>query len=666
MEDLSIINDRLRSEDEEERRRAVIALFGHPLADARKALFTAMGDESWRVRKEAVNLLLSMSPDAGTIEGLIALLRSADNAGLRNSAVEAFERLGSMAVPTLLGHCLDADRDVRKFVIDILGNIGDRSAIPSLVGALRDSDANVCAAAAENLGKIGDPGAVPPLLEALVASDVWFRYSVLEALGRIAQPVPFAALAPLAVDNLLKRAVFECLGTVGDAEAVPLLVDGLDEKVRATREAAALALMRIRRRLTADGAAMAVDAVLAGRKGTSTVEGILASLETSDHAVKEALVGILGIIGDERAAGALLSGCRDERLKRHCLQAFRAIGEKGMFSLMDAFSSADDEERTYIVHIFGETGFTGCEQILGEGMQSSHPLLRRVSATAAGAIGAAGLVGEIERLLGDADPDVCEAAVRALARLAPADRDSVLRIALALSSSDETGTRRDSVVLFTALRDADRLALLIKDESPLVRRSAVSALAGLRLPECLGNLAMALVDEDPDVRIAAAGGLGEVGETAVKPLVLSLNDEDPWVQCAALKSLGKLGGEKAIEAIERLLDASSGVVLITALDTLSVMEGGRSLPLVKRALDNSDEEVVKAAIDILSRDGTDWIAENREKLMAHPHWDVRGSFVRAMVRLLGQESIPYLQNALETEPDELVRGQIRDALGRFQ
>ncbi|WP_318258722.1 HEAT repeat domain-containing protein [Geobacter anodireducens] len=150
---LTTVNADLQSSDEETRRRAVLDLATVSLDDARELLFVAMGDGSWRVRKEAVSLLLGMCPDKGTIEGIIGLLASVDNAGLRNSAVEVLEGLAGRAVPALLAHLKDDDRDVRKFVVDILGTIGDRSSIPALIDALDDPDPNVSAAAAENLAR---------------------------------------------------------------------------------------------------------------------------------------------------------------------------------------------------------------------------------------------------------------------------------------------------------------------------------------------------------------------------------------------------------------------------------------------------------------------------------------------------------------------------------
>lgn len=665
MDDLENIRKRLNEHDEEQRRQAVISLAGYPLDKSRELFFMAMGDGSWRVRKEAVNVLLTVSLDDATLDGLIGLLASSDNAGLRNSAVEALERLESRGVPLLLEHLRDPDPDVRKFVADILGNIGDRSSIPSLVESLRDPDANVSAAAAENLGKIGDSRAVAPLVEALGKNDVWFRYSVLGALARIGDPVPFAVFSPLINDILLKRPVFECLGALGDREAVPVLIEGMQDHVRAVREAAAGALLRLRARLPAVYT-REVDDLLAGFKGQPCVEYLIASLNTAEPHVKEAIVGILALIGDERAALPLLEGCRDERLRRICLQGFRAMGERGMMALLAAFADADYEEKTFIIHLWGEMSFGGAEPYLGEAMRSSHFAVRRAAVLAAGKIGLVGLLDQIAPLLDDTDQDVREGAVDALVCLAATGREQVSAVARKRAASSSPDARRDAARLFAALGEPEPLALLVKDESSSVRRSAVTALSGLGIPECAGNLVMALVDEDPDVRIAAATGLGEVqGVQDLQPLIFSLDDEDPWVRCAALKSLGKIGGEGALDAIEALLDRADGVALITALETLAGLGGERALALVRKGLVNSDEEVVKSAIDILSRSDSGWLEEYGDSLLRHPHWDVRCASARAMAHLLGEGAAGHLRKALETEQDELVRGELRDLLGRW-
>ncbi len=665
MEHLHVVTEQLRSPDEEIRRIAVVSLAGSPLEEVKESLYYAMGDASWRIRKEAVNTLIAVPISADIMEELIAMLRDPDNAGLRNSAVEALERLGVRAVPVLCRHLTDLDHDVRKFIIDILGSIGAAESVPLLIQALDDSDPNVCAAAAENLGKIADERAVAPLLQALEKTDEWLRYTILEALVKIGKEVPMAAIAPLASENLLKKAVFDCLGAVGDSTALPLLVEGLKERVRNAREAAACALMTQRERICGTPAEQKVDSLIRELKGSPFVDGLITSLDTSDRRLQEALIKILGIIGDERATPTLLRGCNDDRLQRCSLQALKTMGEEIVASLSHLFTTADEGDRRLITYVCGELRFANCGSLLREGIRDTDPLVRRLSVVAAGKIGLAVRITDIAELLDDTELEVRAGAIEALTRLAEQGRETVLKIAQELAASNSPEKRRDAAVLFASLHDAEKLSLLIKDEDTRVRKAAVLSLAELKSATSVGHLVMALVDEDADVRIAAANALGDIGGSHVlEPLLLALRDEDPWVQCASLRGLGKLGSEKGVPGIMEALAHTAGPVLIAALEALVDIQGGRSCVVVREALENQDEEVVKAGIEMLSRFGDGWLDDYREKLLAHPHWDVRGSFIKAMAALRGREALSCLQSALETETDELVRNLIIETMDR--
>ncbi len=667
MDKLQNLKECLASPDEETRRQAVISLAEYPIAEAKGYLFQALEDKSWRVRKEAVELLSGLSFSSEMIEELITLLRSQDNAGLRNAAVEILVRLGARAVPALHPYVNDADHDVRKFIIDIMGSIGHASFVPVLILALDDPDANVCAAAAENLGKIGDHRAVEPLLNLLEKPDIWLRHTILEALGRIGKPVPISRIAPLADHDLLKKAVYECMGAVCNVEGVPILLAGLGDKLKSARQSAACALEKVRDRLPTGIVDGTVDSELRGLKGSSVVERLVESLSTSDTGVRKAVVKILGIIGDERAAGALLRGCGDDRLRSFCLQAFKTMGGTITPFLAHEFLSADEGGRGIITYLCGEMGLKDCAPLLKQGILDPVPTVRKEAAMACGKLGLAGLLPDISGLLHDPDPDVRAGAIVALARLAELDREGVARVAGSLAVTDDPEKRRDSAHLFGALHDAERLSLLTKDEDVTVRKAAISALADLKNKASTGHLFMALVDEDPEVRIAAASALGEAGgEDAIDSLLLLLKDEDPWVQCAALKSLGKLKGEKAIHAVETMLGSAEGAVMIAAIEALGAIGGGRANDLLEKALYNDDEEVVKTAMDLLARKGDAWVGKYREELIYHPHWGVRSRFVRLMSDLMGARSVPYLREALTTEVDDLVRDQIKELVEKYQ
>jgi len=662
----AIVNS-LSSSEEETRRIAVVALASSSLEKSSELLFLAMGDTSWRVRKEAVEVFLS-APDADVFIGrLFNLLRSQDNAGLRNSAAEALIGLGKSSLPVLASHAQDGDSDVRKFVVDILGAIGDRSAVQLLVHALEDSDPNVAMAAAETLGTIGCSEALQPLLAALSRQDITLRFVILEALAKIGEPLPLEVVSPFLAEGLLKKAVYECLGSVGRAEAASLVVQGLAEAGKSVREAAVKALMAIRDRCPEEWAENAGDSLLQGLAATPVVEGLLVLLDTPDIALRRALIRLFGLIGDPRTAKAILRSCRSEQLLPDCIPALRSLGAVTIEFLDDEFFSGDEGARANILRLCGEMGLRASAALLRRALDEPSPQVREAAVRSVGRIGLIVLIPEVSALLEDFDQDVRIAALETLALFADLDPSSVGKIAAVLAVADEPEKRRDAVSLCGVLRDRERLSLLMKDADDLVRRTAVQGLARLGGDDAVHHLTMALTDENSGVRIAAASTLGETGtQNAVEPLVLVMGDPDPWVRYAALRSLGGLGGDVALAAIESALVEADGLVSLAALDALRHFDTDSSRQLARRATAASNSDVVKSALELLAELEDPWLDEHWQEFLHHPHWDVRITVVRYLAGKLGQEALPLLQAALETETDDLVRGRIAEILERYR
>ncbi len=596
MEPVEQLRNKLGSADEEERRSAARSLAAHPLAEVRDLAFAALGDESWRVRKEAVDLMLSYVPDENLARDLISLLSTQDNAGLRNSVVEVLQTFGSRVLPQLVEALGHEDPGVRKFIVDILGGVGDVAAIPELSAVLADQDPNVAAAAAESLGLIGDELALPHLLNALGRDDFLFRYAILQALVRIGRPVPLGMIVPLAENPLLKKALFECIGVVGNPDAVLHLTDGLHDRARNVREAALVALDSIRGRSSREEVEGAIDPCLRELSGTDTVEYLLLTGESNDRKIKSAVISILGAIGDARAFDLFVKEYRDESLQPVVLQALHDMGSSAGEVLRSRFETGEDEERCIIAHLCGELCSPECVRIAASGLHDPVPLVRALSAEAAGKALMTGLIPSVIALLDDSSADVRRRATGALVRLAAVEGESVAGAAVKLADSPDPDGRLQSVRLFAALGDAGHLGLMSKDEDPRVRREAVSSLGELHSQESSGRLIMALTDEDPDVRVAAATVLGWPGFADESgALLMALNDSSPRVQVAALKSLGRRREQSALEKITPLLENSTGMLLISALQAAFQISPEKALPYLLKAEQDDDYEVVRVA-----------------------------------------------------------------------
>ncbi|MEA5112812.1 MAG: HEAT repeat domain-containing protein [Geobacteraceae bacterium] len=662
LDPLAAVTD-LSSPDEETRRCAVISVAAGPIALVREHLFQAMGDCSWRVRKEAVEGFLASAGASEYAGEVFELLRSQDNAGLRSSAVEALLRLGRASIPLLRGRVHDPDPDVRKFVVDILGDIGDESSLPSLIDALGDDDPNVMVAAAENLGKVGSGAAVEPLLSALHRPDLTLRFTILEALGRIGQPLPMEAVSPFMEDPLLKKAVYECLGSVGAIESVPVLVHGLGEPSRGCREAAVRGLMAVRERLSSNRVADTVDSHLAGLKGTTVVKSLPGLLDSPDILLHRLVIRLLGLIGDAASAGPVLHACGNEQLLPDCLQALCSMGAGTEALLNEEFFRAEEGERYTILCLCGELGLAGCRSIIGSGMTDTVPRVREAAVRAAGRIGLMELAPDMALMLNDFDQDVRAAALQSMELLATTGDASIGREALLLSQQPEPEKRRYAAVLFGVLRDSARLVLLMKDADDLVRKAAVQGSAGLADDDAVHHLTLALTDENPAVRIAAAEALGESKRGDVlEPLLLVARDPDPWVRSAGLKSLGKIGGRPVLAELENALKTESGVVTLAALDALGRLDSEQSIALIRETLKSSDCDVAAFALRILAEQDDPWLDEQGDLLFTHPHWGIRSAFAGILAKRHGRNAVPSLERALQTESDDLVKARIAEIL----
>lgn len=600
MEPIDDLKKRLASPDEEERRLAVAALAGFPFPEVKSLAVASLGDESWRVRKEAVDLILSVSPGEELARELIALLTVQGNAGLKNSVVEVLQTVGEKILPHLTEHLAHEDAGVRKFIVDIMGGIGSAASVPELTAALADSDANVAAAAAESLGMIGDAVALPSLLQTLERDDLLIRYAILEALVKIGTPVPLGTITPLAGDPLLKKALFECLGVIGDLASAPLLVDGLNDRARNVRESALTALDMLRSRTTADQFREAAGEKLQALAGTEAVEYLTAMRESPDARIRGAAIAILGLVGDPRAIEIFLRGYRDESIQQSVLDAMRAMGEKIGPVLYSRYDAADEEERCMITHISGELDLAECRKIAASGLTDPSVTVRALAAEAVGKSGMSELIPAVVKLLADGNAEVRRRATGALVRLATVARENVAASAQQLAEADSADCRLQAVRLFGALRDVVHLNFLIKDEDAMVRREAITTLGDIRLPDSAGKIAMALTDEEADVRLAAATALGWSGfADETHSLHLALGDQSPRVQVAAIKSLGRRQDAAAFATVAGFIESASGLLQIAAMQAVVQIDPQRAVALLQKAKHAQDEEVARVAATLL-------------------------------------------------------------------
>ncbi len=660
-------HSRAADHDEELRYRTVQEQRQLPLEKSRAILFTALGDTSWRVRKQAVEVLLAARPDQDTLHQLIDLLRDEDNAGLRNATAELLVRCGGRVVPILLGYLNDADHDLRKLVVDALGALGGEDAHDGLIRALSDPDSNVAAAAAEGLGGAGNARSVPELLRHLeLNQESFFRFNVLAALGQIGVAGPLPPIVKrLAGQDILRRAVYECLGKIGgDVEAVELLLEGALSHLPSVRQAAINSLAQVLQHLDVSGLT-GVKERLCLLADQGLLEQLAAAFVPGNLAQNQAVISILGLMADPRGFGILFSALADERLAADAEVALKGFGAAGVKAAVTRFDQAESAaERAALCRFIGIQEAVEGVAAIRRGLVDTSAQVRTAAAYAAARLGDPELPSLVANLMDDEDISVREAALATLRRYAGIDQQLISSAAEQLAESMESERRRGAALLFAAVHNNEGIARLLKDVDPSVREAAARAAGTLKPSDGCTHLMMALVDEEPDVRIAAAEALGDCQDrAAIAPLRLLLNDRDAWVQAAALRSLVQLAREAALPDLIQLWELGDEVVQLACLEAFEQVASAEGLMAISRDLMRHDGEVLKGAIELLYRHDLSLLLPWFSHLLCHQDWDVRITAVRASSALPEEERMTLLRMALDREENDLVRAEINAQLG---
>jgi len=156
-------------------------------------LINAFGDNDDRVRWDAAVALEKIGPVA--IESLVVALQYGGEK-VRAGAVQALGWIRhASAIESLAAALHDKDAEVRTRAAFALGWIGNSQALEPLVAALNDCSEEVRMQAAAGLGWLRDTRAVERLVELLGEDHAWVPYVATEALSQIGDAQAIMALA---------------------------------------------------------------------------------------------------------------------------------------------------------------------------------------------------------------------------------------------------------------------------------------------------------------------------------------------------------------------------------------------------------------------------------------------------------------------------------------
>jgi HEAT repeat protein len=363
-----------------------------------------------RITKKGTRLLTVVTSSDKTLPQMPTeiLARSLKNEdpGVRRSAARllALREGDPNVVRSLIPVLRDPHESVREEAAKSLGKLKAKDAVGPIVEALNDPNTEVSAALIWAVGEIRDPEAVKRLVPLLSDREEEIRSSCFDAFQKLEDPgtkiALFASACKHENENVRAEAA-ERLGYMGDAKALPLLVDLLKDKNKLVRQAASWGLGNL------------------GAK--EAVTPIIEKLNDPDLDVRVALIWALGVLNDAGAVETLQSLLWDKegRVSSTAAQALARIQSKAAEeALLDALrEDRDTKLRVQVTDALGETGHARAVPDLVLLLKHENEYLRQAAARALGSLRAGEAVGPLIETLKDTDSNVLAWSIWALGEI---------------------------------------------------------------------------------------------------------------------------------------------------------------------------------------------------------------------------------------------------------
>ena len=635
-----------------------------PAGDA-TPLIRAIGDPSWRVRREAVRGLVQY----GGAEATAALLRTLQvehrDLGTLNSALEVLSMSRVDVFPALAALMGYSDVDLRIYVTQVIGDMGDARAAPALIQALKDPDANVQYHAIEALGKLRALASVEPLMKMVVSEDFYLAFPAIDALMLMGDSQVAPRLAPLLKNELLRAPIAELLGKLGDDEMVfPLgaLLTEPDAPLMVITQA----LVMLRDRYE-DLEIRYAAAIALGRIGDARAVMPLVKTLEKDADLTIVAVGALAKFGNRAAYDALLAmiGHPQPAVRQAVISALNSLGHPQMPADIEILLDEDNPlVRESAVKIAGYFGFANCIVRLLKCASDSVEAVRRAAVEHLPYLEVDEADHHLKKALRHDTPHVRATAARAMAHM----DEKKARAPLGAALED-----KDPWVRFFAVRSLCRhgyadfkehlQTMAASDPANQVRIEALKALGCINGEAAVPFLSGFMRDADSDIARAAIEALGEVGPPhAVPALLAALRTTDASLRISVVRALSKSRTREAVDILQWLAASDNDeAVAAQAAEGLA----GAAMPeaimaLVNLTVDPARRDKAVGALARLRGEHVDVLAEQ----LSHPQWQVKNAVIDALTRMKHPNASRYLIQSLDN-PEPKVRLAAVRALGKL-
>jgi HEAT repeat protein len=166
--------------------------------------------------------------------------------------------------------------------------------------------------------------------------------------------------------------------------------------------------------------------------------------------------------------------------------------------------------------------------------------------------------------------------------------------------------------------------------------------------------AKALDADVPELRMAAANALGDLGKTDILPqLIDSLEDGDPRVRARAARSLGKLGDARGCEALIERLQDPKGEVRREAAEALGAIGNRQALNALLDMFDDERPVIRRIAVGAMGNFGNARPVDGLIEALSDEDTSVRRTAVYSIIELLSNVPTDQSHQIRETVVEKL-------------
>lgn len=424
------------------------------------------------------------------------------------------------------------------------------SNIATLITALRTDDRRAHTLVVEDLAKMG-VAAVEPLLTVLRDANPNVRAGAARALGKIGDRRALSALEfCLRFDNsteVRKSAVWAL--HLGDARAVPALVDALGDTDEWVRFGAVIVLAKI---------------------GTPAVKSLTNALKSDDATIRATAAETLGRIGDRRAADTLALLLFDNRqnVRDHAAVSLGRMSDaRAVDTLIDILQSSRSELRTKAIKSLGQIGDVRAVEPLIQAVYAQQD--RWVRLFAIEALGHIGDFRAIEVLIDAAYDEMHDIRTKAIVTLGEIPYPFALDALYSLVTDDDLDTDARQAALFELGKRGDGRAfdglvyLMRYDAQVDTRMYAALVLAELKAANTVEPMIDVLCGDVPDVAAHVMKSLVKLGDLAVDELVQTLSQAvTPERRLCVIRVLGEIATDRAIEELANIVQNTAEMTAV--------------------------------------------------------------------------------------------------------